>query len=136
VNAASTASQAVVQQYACNGTGAQSFQVIDEGSGWFKILNTNSRLAVDVIGASTADGTHIQQYTDNGTGAQRFSISVTDTSDPTAFEVVNQTSGKCLDDTDWGTGDRNPLQQWSCSGGSNQSWRFYPIGSTTPVSVQ
>jgi chitinase len=136
VNAASTAPQAVVQQYTCNGTGAQSFQVIDEGNGWFKILNTNSHLAVDVIGASTADGTHIQQYTDNGTGAQRFSISVTDTSDPAAFEVVNQTSGKCLDDTDWGTGDRNPLQQWSCSGGSNQSWRFYPIGSTTPVSVR
>ena len=136
VAAASTSAGAVVQQYACNGTGAQSFQVIDEGSGWFKILNTNSQLAVDVIGASTANGTHIQQYTDNGTGAQRFSISVADSSDTTAFEVVNQTSGLCVDDTDWSTADSNPLQQWSCSGGTNQGWRFYPIGSTTPVSVQ
>ena len=136
VSGASRSVGAVVQQYTCNGTGAQSFQVIDEGNGWFKILNTNSHLAVDVIGASTADGTHIQQYTDNGTGAQRFSISVTDTSDPTAFEVVNQTSGKCLDDTNWGTNAGNPLQQWSCSGNTNQSWRFYPIGSGTPVSVQ
>ena len=136
VNAASRSSGAVVQQYDCNGTGAQSFQVIDEGNGWFKILNTNSSLAVDVIGASTADGTHIQQYTDNGTGAQRFSISVADSSDSTAFEIVNMTSGKCLDDTDWGTANFNPLQQWSCSGGSNQSFRFYPIGSTTPVSVK
>jgi hypothetical protein len=136
VNAASTAPQAVVQQYTCNGTGAQSFQVIDEGNGWFKLLNSNSHLAVDVIGASTANGTHIQQYTDNGTGAQRFSISVADTADSTAFEIVNETSGKCLDDTDWGTADRNPLQQWACSGGSNQTWRFYPIGSTTPVSVK
>ncbi len=125
-----------MQQYACNGTGAQSFQVIDEGSGWFKLLNTNSGLAVDVIGASVANGTHIQQYTDNGTGAQRFSISVADSNDTTAFEIVNQTSGKCVDDTDWGTADRNPFQQWSCSGTTNQTFRFYPIGSTTPVSVK
>ena len=110
--------------------------MVDEGSGWFKILNTNSQLAVDVIGASTANGTHIQQYTDNGTGAQRFSISVTDTSDSTAFEVVNENSGLCLDDTNWGTNAGNPLQQWSCAGTTNQSWRFYPIGSSTPVSVQ
>jgi chitinase len=136
VNAASKSSGAVVQQYACNGTGAQSFQVIDEGSGWFKLLNSNSNLAVDVIAASVANGTHIQQYTDNGTGAQRFSISVADSNDTTALEIVNQTSGKCLDDTDWGTTDRNPLQQWSCTGTMNQTFRFYPIGSTTPVSVR
>ena len=136
VAAASKSSGAQVQEYTCNGTGAQSFQVIDEGSGWFKILNTNSQLAVDVIGASTSNGTHIQQYTDNGTGAQRFSINVADSSDPTAFEVVNETSGLCLDDTNWSTANSNPLQQWACSGGTNQTFRFYPIGSTTPVSVQ
>ena len=135
VNAASTAPQAVVQEYTCNGTAAQSFQVVDEGSGWFKLLNTNSHLAVDVIGASTANGTHIQQYTDNGTGAQRFSIAVVDSSDPTAFQIVNETSGKCIDDTNWSTANLNPLQQWTCSGGTNQSFRFYPIGSSTPVSV-
>ena len=136
VNAASTSPQAVVQQYDCNGTGAQSFEVIDEGNGWYKLLNTNSQLAVDVIGASTANGTHIQQYTDNGTGAQRFSISVADSSDPTAMEIVNQDSGKCIDDTNWSTADRNPLQQWACTGATNQSFRFYPIGSTTAVSVK
>jgi hypothetical protein len=136
INAASTASGTVVQEYDCNGTGAQSFQVIDEGNGWFKILNTNSQLALDVISASTSDGTHIQQYADNATDAQRFSITVTDSSDPTAFQIVNKKSGLCIDDTDWGTTDRNPLQQWSCSGATNQSFRFYPTGSTTPVSVK
>jgi hypothetical protein len=135
VDAASKSIQAVVDQYDCNGTGAQSFQVIDEGNGWYKILNTNSHLAVDVIGASTANGTHIQQYTDNGTGAQRFTIAVTDTSDATAFSIMNEDSSKCIDDTNWSTADFNPLQQWACTGGTNQSWRFYPIGSTTPVSV-
>jgi hypothetical protein len=135
INAASAAAGANVQQYTCNGTGAQSFQVVDEGSGWYKILNTNSGKAIDVTSASTANGANVQQYTDNGTEAQRFSIVVTDSSDPTAFSIMNENSSKCLDDQDWSSADRGNIQQWSCSGGANQSFRFYPIGSSTPVSV-
>jgi chitinase len=133
INAASTANSAQVQQYTCNGTGAQSFAVIDEGSGWYKILNTNSGKAIDITAASTANGANVQQYTDNGTGAQRFSIVPTDSDDPTAFSIMNQTSGKCLDIKDWSTADRGTLQQWDCTGGMNQSWRFYAPGSTTPA---
>jgi chitinase len=135
VNAASTASGAQVQQYACNGTGAQSFAVSDQGAGWYKILNTNSGKAIDITAASTADGANVQQYTDNGTGAQRFTITP-DLTDPTAFTIVNETSGKCLDIKDWSTDDRGPLQQWSCSGGSNQSFRFYLPGASNPTVSQ
>ena len=133
INAASTANSAQVQQYACNGTPAQSFAVIDEGSGWYKILNTNSSKAIDIASASTANGANVQQYTDNGTGAQRFSIVPTDSDDPTAFSIMNQTSGKCLDIKDWSTADRGPLQQWTCAGSTNQSFRFYAPGSSTPA---
>jgi hypothetical protein len=135
VTSRSTATGALIEQYPCNGTAAQTFQVVSEGNGWYKIVNTNSQLSFDVISASTADGTNIQQWTDNGTAAQRFSIVVTDSSDPTAFSIMNENSGKCIDDTNWSTTAIN-LQQWSCSGNSNQSFRFYPIGSSTPVSVQ
>jgi hypothetical protein len=48
---------------------------------------------------------------------------------------MNEHSGSCIDDTNWST-TAIPLQLWSCTGATNQSWRFYPIGSTTPVSVQ
>jgi chitinase len=136
VNAASTAAGANVQQYQCNGTGAQSFQVVDEGNGWYKILNTNSGKAIDVTSASTANGANVQQWTDNGTEAQRFSIAVTDSSDTTAFSIMNANSSKCLDDDNWSTVNRGNIQQWSCTGSMNQSFRFYPIGSTTPVSVK
>ena len=85
---------------------------------------------------STANGANVQQYTDNGTGAQRFTITQTDSSDPTAFSIMNQTSGKCLDIKDWSTADYGPLQQWDCAGSTNQSFRFYPLGSSTPVSVR
>ena len=135
VTSRSTSAGALIEQYACNGTPAQTFQVVGEGSGWFKIVNTNSQLPIDVQGNSSANGTAIQQYTDNGTEAQRFSITVTDSSDPTAFSIMNETSGSCIDDTNWSTTAIN-LQLWSCSGNTNQSWKFYPIGSTTPVSVQ
>jgi chitinase len=135
VTCRSTSAEAIIQQYTCNGTPAQTFQVVNEGNGWYKILNTNSQLPIDVDADSSANGATIWQYTDNGTEAQRFSISVTDSSDPTAFSIMNEHSGSCLDDTNWST-VAIALQQWSCTGGSNQSWRFYPVGSTTPVSVQ
>jgi hypothetical protein len=107
--------------------------VIDEGSGWYKILNTNSSKTIDITAAATADGANVQQFTDNGTGAQRFSIVPTDSDDPTAFSIMNQTSGKCLDIKDWSTADRGPLQQWTCTGGANQSFRFYAPGASTPT---
>ena len=135
VTSRSTSAGALIQQYACNGTSAQTFQVVNEGSGWYKIVNTNSQLPIDVEGDSSANGTGIDQYTDNGTEAQRFAITVTDSSDPTAFSIMNEHSGSCLDDTNWSTTAIN-LQLWSCSGNTNQSFRFYPVGSTTPVSVQ
>jgi Ricin-type beta-trefoil lectin domain-like len=49
---------------------------------------------------------------------------------------MNENSSKCLDDENWSTVNRGNIQQWSCTGATNQSFRFYPIGSTTPVSVK
>jgi glucosylceramidase len=49
--------------------------------------------------------------------------------DPTRwYQVVNRASGKCLDDTDFGTAAGTPLQQWSCVSpvAANQSWQFRP----------
>jgi hypothetical protein len=122
IAAASTANSAQVQQYQCNGTGAQKFAVTNMGQGWYRLINTNSGKAIDIAAASTADGAKVQQYTDNATGAQRFSIKPG--SDTTTFVITNETSGKCLDVTDWSTNDSAKIQQWTCGGGVNQAWRF------------
>jgi chitinase len=119
---ASTANSAQVQQYQCNGTGAQKFVVTNMGQGWYRLVNANSGKAIDIAAASTADGAKVQQYTDNGTGAQRFSIRPG--SDATTFVLANETSGKCLDVADWSTNDGGKIQQWTCSGNVNQAWRF------------
>src|SRR6201996_9485813 len=122
IAAASTANSAQVQQYQCNGTGAQKFAITNMGQGWYRLINTNSGKAIDIAAASTADGAKVQQYTDNGTGAQRFSIKPG--SDATTFVITNETSGKCLDVADWSTNDSGKIQQWTCSGNVNQAWRF------------
>ena len=122
IAAASTANSAPVQQYQCNGTGAQKFAVGNMGQGWYRLVNLNSGKAIDIAAASTADGAKVQQYTDNGTTAQRFSIRPG--ADATTFVITNEGSGKCLDVADWSTNDGGRIQQWSCSGNVNQAWRF------------
>jgi chitinase len=122
IAAASTANSAQVQQYQCNGTGAQKFAIANMGQGWYRLINTNSGKAIDIAAASTADGAKVQQYTDNGTSAQRFSIKPG--SDSTTFVITNEGSGKCLDVTDWSTNDSGKIQQWTCTAAVNQAWRF------------
>ena len=122
ITSASTANGAQVQQYQCNGTGAQKFALSNMGAGWYRLLNVNSGKAIDIAAASTADGAKVQQYTDNGTSAQRFSIKPA--ADPTTFVITNEGSGKCLDVTNWSTNDGGTIQQWSCSGNVNQTYRF------------
>ena len=122
IASASTANAAQVQQYQCNGTGAQKFAVTNMGQGWYRLVNTNSGKTIDIASASTADGAKVQQYTDNGTSAQRFSIKPG--ADATTFVIANEGSGKCLDVADWSTNDSARIQQWTCSGNTNQAWRF------------
>jgi len=122
IAAASKANGAQVQQYQCNGTGAQSFALTNMGAGWYRLLNTNSGKAIDIASASLADGAKVQQYTDNGTLAQRFSF--TAGADPTTWVIRNENSAKCLDVADWSTNDGAKIQQWSCTGGQNQAWRL------------
>lgn len=45
----------------------------------------------------------------------------------TWYQVVNTNSGKCVDDTNGGTGNGTALQQWDCgAGNTNQQWQFQP----------
>ena len=48
---AGTADGTQIQEWDCNGTGAQSFELEDAGGGAFAIVNTNANKCVDVQGA-------------------------------------------------------------------------------------
>jgi len=47
------------------------------------------------------------------------------------YEVINQTSGQCMDDTNFGTSNGTALQQYWCgSQQSNQEWQFRPAATS------
>ena len=47
--------------------------------------------------------------------------------------LVNQGSGRCVDENDWTTAAAAQFQQWTCNGGTNQEYAFVPVsaGSST-----
>jgi Ricin-type beta-trefoil lectin domain-like len=47
--------------------------------------------------------------------------------------LVNQGSGRCMDENDWTTVAAAQFQQWTCNGGTNQEYTFVPVsaGSST-----
>jgi hypothetical protein len=117
-----------VDEYACNGTPAQMFSVIDAGSGLVTLSHPHSGRCIDVAGAGTGDGTNVDLYDCNGTVAQQFSVQ-TDSSGNVTF--VNPNSGKCLDVTGGSTANFTKIQLWDCNGGPNQKWEAASGGLVT-----
>lgn len=69
VAGSATSNGAVVWMYACNGTGAQQWVQLADGS----LRNPESNRCLDDPSSSTTDGTSLELYDCNGTDAQRFS---------------------------------------------------------------
>jgi chitinase len=107
---ASTADFNPIQVYTCNGTNAQNWTVNSNGT--LTVLGD----CLDVAGAGTANGTLVDLYPCNGTGAQSWAHQ-------SNGELVNTSSGKCLDDTGYG-GSGTQVQIWSCTGTANQQWNL------------
>ncbi|WP_078661511.1 RICIN domain-containing protein [Streptomyces sp. NRRL B-24484] len=127
--AAATANGTAVQQYGCNGTGAQQWQFQDAGGGYVRINAQNDTSKVlDVTDVSTADGAKIQLWAYGGGPNQQWQ--------PVAeagggYHFVNRNSGKCLDVPSASTADAVQLQQWTCNGTAAQSFSF-GSGSQNP----
>ena len=117
-----------VQEWQCNGTGAQSIRVEARGGGVFRLVNTSTNKCIDVSGGSAADGANVQLWTCNGTGAQDFRI---DDQGNNNVRVLQASSGKCLDVAGAGTADGTNIQLWSCNGTKAQVFHVAAIG---PVS--
>ncbi len=114
-----------VQQWACgNASYNQEWQFQPTDSGYFKVINRNAQgLAWDVTGGTSAtqDGALIQLWTYGGGANQQWM--------PVAlgggyYKFVARHSGKCLDVTGVSTADGVQLQQWTCTGGTAQSFRL------------
>jgi hypothetical protein len=59
----STADGGNVVQWSSTGGYNQQWQIIDNGGGYYRLINRNSGKALDVNGGSTADGGDVIQWT-------------------------------------------------------------------------
>ena len=125
VTSAGTADGTNIQEWTCNGTAAQAFQLQAIDSTWFKLVNTSSGKCIDATSNGTADGTNIQLWTCNGTGAQAWRF----VPSGSFFTLVGQTSNKCIDVKDGGTADGTNIQLWTCNGTTKQNWNLTDITS-------
>src|SRR5262245_59353193 len=70
-----TANGTLVQQYTCNGTNAQTWQLTATDSGYYKVLTANNTAqGWDVTGGATAtaDGVKIQLWANGGATNQQW----------------------------------------------------------------
>jgi hypothetical protein len=126
---AASADGTAVQQYTCNGSTAQNWQLVATDGGYYRVnSNLNAAEAWDVTGVSTADSALIQTWTYSGGNNQQW-LPVAEADG--AYHFVNRNSGKCLDVPSASTADSVQLAQYTCNGTAAQSFTLGG-GSTNP----
>jgi hypothetical protein len=90
-------------------------------NGTYKIINRNSGLALDVVGAGTANGTLVDQWTYNAASNQKWTVTSLGGGE---YSVVGVGSGKNLDVVGAGTANGTGIDIYSSNGNSNQKWSF------------
>lgn len=122
---AGTSDGTQIQEWSCNGTGAQAYVLRDAGNGGFTLVNESANKCVDVSGSGTADGTKVQLWDCNGSGAQSFDLADAGNG---FVNLVNTNSGKCLDVQSDNPADGTIVQLWDCNGTNAQVWNPSAIG--------
>jgi beta-glucanase (GH16 family) len=123
-----TANGTQIQEWWCNGSGAQSWELEAAGDQSFYLINTHANKCLDVNGAGTANGTKVQLWDCNGGGAQRFWV--TPAANGTVM-FVNQNANKCLDVAGANPADGTKVQLWDCNGTNAQLWNPAVIGTVS-----
>lgn len=111
---------ATIQQYYCNGTGAQSFKLIKRTGSYFEIRNTNSNKCMDVYGYATNDGAGVVQWDCHGGNNQLWQLEHMGRG---YYRLISRHSGKCLAVPDGSTADWVQLRQYSCTSDNHQLWK-------------
>ncbi|MEZ0075740.1 RICIN domain-containing protein [Planotetraspora sp. GP83] len=132
--AAASANGTAVQQYSCNDTAAQLWQLQATSGGYYRVnSNLNAAQAWDDTNVSTADGSPIQLWAYSGGNNQQW-LPVEEAGG--TYHFVNRHSGKCLDVPAASTADGVQLQQYTCNGTAAQSFTLGagPTPTPTPTS--
>ena len=114
---ASTTAGANVQQ----GGAGQTWHLVDQGEGWYTIINDNSGLALDDYNWLTEDGANVVQWDAWGGAPQLWRL---EDAGNGYYYIVNQHSGKPLDVSGGSLDEGANVLQWTQNGGLNQQWDF------------
>ncbi|WP_219215055.1 family 43 glycosylhydrolase [Paenibacillus sp. S150] len=116
-----------IQQYDFNGSHAQIFRLVSDGSGYYSILTgaSNYTSGIDVENGSPADGTNIIQWTYWGGDMQKYEI-VEARTGLYAIKTKASSSASSLEVYNWSTVSGGPIVQWTYWGGDVQLWYLEP----------
>ena len=110
---------------------AQAFTLVPSPSNpsQYQLVNRNSGKCLDVWNAGLEDGAPIRQYDCLGWdhSNQIFEGVPVSSSDTSHVKYIAQHSHKCLDIAGGSAADGALLQQWGCTGASNQSFGFESV---------
>ncbi|WP_025356649.1 ThuA domain-containing protein [Kutzneria albida] len=122
---AASANGTAIQQYGCNSSNAQQFQLQTTSGGYYRVnTRLNSAQSLDVTGVSTADNAPIQLWSHTGGANQQWQ--------PVAesggyYHLVNRNGGKCLAVPGASAADSVQLVQLACDGGAAQSFKLTAV---------
>lgn len=119
VAGASTEDGAKVQEWSCNGTGAQRFEVTRLADGAYQIINAHSRKSLDIYERSTQPNAPLQQWAYGGGANQQFQLVDRGGGQ---ISIHPRHSNMALDVYFGSTADGTPIVQYPWSGRSNQRW--------------
>ncbi|MFJ5521335.1 RICIN domain-containing protein [Streptomyces griseoluteus] len=127
--AAGSGDGTAVQQYGCNASAAQTWQLVPTSGGYYRVASGLDATKVwDVTDVSTADSATVQLWTySSGANQQWLPVAEADGS----YHFVNRNSGKCLDVPGASTADSVQLAQYTCNGTAAQSFTLGG-GTTNP----
>jgi hypothetical protein len=114
VSGASTADEAVVQQWSWNGNNNQKWRI---GSGLLRAKH--SLKVVEIRGASKSDGAYAQQFSLRPDTNQFFEPTLNSQG---YFQLINSNSQKCLTIQNNSTSDGARVLQMTCGTGTNQQF--------------
>lgn len=113
-----------VQLWQGNDSGAQKWDVRQNGDGTFTFLNAKSGRALDVANASATQGANVQQWESNGSAAQRWIVEYADNG---SFKIKSALNNSLALDVAGGSISNGAnIQLCTDNGTSAQGFAFVP----------
>jgi hypothetical protein len=117
----STRSGTQIQGWTPTGAANQKWRFTANGRGYYTIRNGLSGLCLTDPGGSRSAGAKLLQETANGSDAQLWSLSISGS----GYVIRNKASGLVMDDTGYSFKPGTPMQLWTVTGNSDETWLIY-----------